>query len=136
MESKNALAFIKIIENLVQAYVERWVDLTRLASLEARLAGRALVSLSILYAIFGFLLFSGWLCTLTLLFIGLASIQHNWLFASIVIILINLSLLAMVAFLISKKRKDISFSATRRQFHNKVKLINKRKPHGRAKTTN
>lgn len=123
MSDKNILTFLKIIENVLYGYLERTVNLIRLATLEVKLTTRAIRQLFTLYFIFGLLLFSTWLCLLTAIFTALLVIQHSILIASLGILGFNLILLVIIWLFILKTKKNMFFPATRRQLN-----LNRNKP--------
>jgi hypothetical protein len=113
---KSGLIFV--IKTLIESYIRRLRNLTYLASLEAKLAGRTLIKIIILLIIFGFLLASIWFSLLLVIFIYLVSLHYSWLFASAIITFINIFLSSAVFFYILYIKQYLLFPATRKQISN------------------
>lgn len=86
-----------------------------LIGLEARLAGRSLMSIIILSIIFALLITTTWSCLLIILFLYLIALTWTPLQALIIILSLNLILLIFVASSIAKFKKKLLFPETRRR---------------------
>lgn len=85
-----------------------------LVEMEARLAGRSVVKLLILYLLSGVLLLSIWMCINGMCFAYLISLQFSFIFSFFLMTIINLMLWLVVALAIVKTAKNFSFTRTRR----------------------
>lgn len=124
MKHKKSLGLVFILKNLLQAYLKRLSDLSHLAGLEAKLAGRTIITLTLLSIILVFIVLSTWLSLLLLVFIFLVSLHYTLLFASLVITGLNFFLLIILYFSMVRIKKNLYFPATRRQLAN-MNLISK-----------
>lgn len=106
---------IMVIINLLRAYFKSFSNFGQLISLEARLAGKALNRIIFLVFLISLLLFSTWFSLLVILFLSILSLNFSPLTAAFVILICNLLLLITVFILIKIQRKNLYFSATRRQ---------------------
>ena len=109
---------IIIIKNLIESYIERLGQLSYLASLEARLAGRTLLHITGLLFIAGFLLASIWFSLLLIVFFYLISLYFSALTAAVTIACINILVFAAIVSYIFRIKKNLFFPATRRQISN------------------
>ena len=103
------------ITNLVLLYIKRVSDLVNLAAIEAQLALKTLVILAILIFIVGSLLTACWITILTFIFFYLVSLNLSYLISSAIIVGINITVLAIVLFIIYKIKDNLFFPATRHQ---------------------
>jgi uncharacterized membrane protein YqjE len=125
MRNKTTQTLFAIFSNLIHAYVKRITDLVQLAGLEARLAGKTLIQISILIYIVSVLLISTWFCMLLLLFIYLVSLQFTWVVAAFIITILNVALLFVTIFSILKIKRNLFFPATRRQLEITKAMLDK-----------
>lgn len=117
-KNKKRSTLILIIKNLAQMYLNRLGNIAQLASLEAQLARKTLATIVFLFLILAFLLISTWMSLLLLLFIYLISLHYSLLFASSVIVGLNIILLLVIVLYLQKIKKNLFFPATRRQLSN------------------
>ena len=110
-----------LIRNLIRAYLKRLSDITRLAKLEARLAGKSFIRILFLLFILGFLFMSGWLCILLMLFLCFISLQFSFLSSALIITFINLLLMIGILLYVKHLKKALFFPVTRKQL-NETKL--------------
>jgi hypothetical protein len=80
---------------------------------EAKLAGKSIASILILYLMTGTVLTAIWFCLLAMCFLGLTLLHLNPLLSLLIIVVFNIILLIIIALLISKSKRDISFTRTR-----------------------
>jgi hypothetical protein len=114
MEEDNS-NIITLGVNLIQAYLKRLSDLAHLANLEAKLALKTLVNLTILLFVGILLLLASWCSLLTLLFIYLVSLNLSWLVSAAIVCAVNITLLISVICYMFAIKKYLFFPATRRQ---------------------
>lgn len=88
-----------------------------LIGLEARLAGRSLISIIILSVMFAILLTSTWLCVLAMLFFYLTSLQWTAQLSLLILVLLNIILLIIITLVISKFKRKLLFPHTRRRLN-------------------
>lgn len=110
---KTSLALVLI--DLIQAYIRRFVDIVELASLEAKLAVKTLLNLTILFFILCILIISSWLSVLLLAFFYLISLNFSPLSASSIIVLANVCLIMICCFTMWKMKHNLFFPSTRKQ---------------------
>jgi hypothetical protein len=118
MANKRKPGFSKAILNLiilVPTIFSLFSKIFALVGLEARLAGRSLVTILILAILFGMVLTTTWLCVLSLLLVYLIT-QMSLVLSLGIIIAINLFLLLVIAFAMSKMKNNLSFPVIRRHF--------------------
>lgn len=89
-----------------------------LIELEARSAGKSIVSLLILYLIAGSLLTSTWLCIIAMCFIYFISLHLSWILSLLIIVIVNLLLLIITTLVVSKAKNNLSFEKTRQLLRN------------------
>src|SRR5580658_1334262 len=89
-----------------------------LVEIEARSAGKSIISLLIMYLIAGSLLTSVWLCMLAMCFIFFISSHLSWLLSLFIIIVINILLLIINMICILKSKDNLSFAKTRELLRN------------------
>lgn len=114
MADKKALSLIKIFKNLIQAYVQRITDITHLASLEARLAIKTLITISILCLVIVLFAISFWLNLLLVFYLYLVSLHYSFLASAIFILGLNFVAILVTYLVIRKIKKNLFFPATRR----------------------
>ena len=115
---KNKPNLFAVLTSLIRLQIKRFADLTQLASLEAKLAGKSFIRILVLIYIMGFFLLSTWLGLLVILFVWLISLQVSWLMAAFVVTLLNFTTLIIILFTILKMKQNLFFPATRRQIAN------------------
>lgn len=115
MKQKKALGIVFILKDLLQAYLKRLSDLSELAGLEAKLAGRTLITLVLLGVLMVFLILSTWFSLLLLLFVFLIYLHCSLILASSIITGLNVVALVILYFSMVKIKKNLYFPATRRQ---------------------
>jgi len=84
-----------------------------LVEIEARLAGRNLVTLLVLYLMLGSLLTSLWLCLLGLLFLYLITVQSSWALGLMIILVFNLLFLIIIGIIMIRLKNNLLFPETR-----------------------
>src|SRR5471030_3037449 len=115
MKNNKRQRLFSLVKDIVQTYFQKLSDIQQLAKLEARLAGRSLISLIIAIIIIGFLVGSAWLSLLLMLFIFLFSFLHfSLLLAAFVVVILNLLCLAFACWWLIRAKKNLFFKATRR----------------------
>lgn len=115
MKRKKPISFFGLIQDILEIYLERTIDLIRLISLEKELAKKTALQVLILSFIFAVLFISTWLSLLTLFFLGLRALHINDLISALLIVVLNASLLAAIWFYIVKIKEDMFFPVTRKQ---------------------
>lgn len=80
---------------------------------DAKLAGKSLVSLIILYIFISVIFTSTWLCLLAMLFVYLIMLKLSWLAALSIIFILNLLLMTIIALIMLKVKDNLSFQSTR-----------------------
>lgn len=115
MDNKKEVGFFTIVMNLFEAYLKRLTDLAHLAGLEARLAFKTLITISLLFVVIFFLLSLSWISMLITLFLYLMSLHYSALFAALAVMLSNLITIAFITTYIFIIKKNLSFPATRNQ---------------------
>ena len=115
MENENSSSLTGLIKNLASTFFKLVSDMTRLAKMEAELAGKSLVNIIILTFLLGSLLTSTWLCISALIAFALVSLQLGWLVSLAIVTLLNILLMVAIVVVIVSKKKNLSFPATRRQ---------------------
>lgn len=118
MTKKESSNIFGIFKNLLLSHAKRLVDLFYLANLEARLAGKTLVSLIVMAVLLLFLLSSTWLSLLFLIFFIFLYFNFSQLFAATIIFLLNLLMIGAIYIYVRIIRKNLTFPATRRQLAN------------------
>lgn len=127
------VGLVGVIKNLVQTLLHFLGDLTSLASLEARLAGKSLLSLVLLTFVLGAFFISAWLCFLALLTVFFVSVlQYSWLVSLSLVLLSNLLMILVVGFVMAKLKDNLLFRATRRQ----LGLLREEPAHEQSATEN
>ncbi len=86
-----------------------------LIGIEARLAGRSLMSIIILSLTFALLITTTWSCLLIMLFLYLVSLTWSAQQALLIILSLNILLLIIIALSIAKFKKKLLFPETRRR---------------------
>lgn len=89
-------------------------NIISLLLIEARLAGKSIITILILSVIFSTLLISTWLCALALLFMFF-TIHLGPILSMTLLLLINLLLLLVIGLIISKTKNNLTFPITREQ---------------------
>lgn len=90
-------------------------NLSSLVGMEARLAGKTLVVLVMLAIMGGIVLASVWLCLLAMFFIYLTANHWTPLQSLALLLGLNIVLLCIIGFVMSKCKKNLTFPETRRQ---------------------
>lgn len=93
-----------------------------LIGLEARLAGKSLVSIIILSVMVVLLFTTTWICVMLLIFFYLLSLSWTIMESLFIIMTLNLILLIIVAFSINKFKKRLLFPETRRRIRHARKV--------------
>lgn len=112
-----------IIKNLIKAHIARISDIATLASLEATLARKTLLTIIILGGITIILFISCWLSLLAWFFLYLLSFHLTPMLSAFILFLSHLFILGLVLIYIIKIKKRLFFPATRRQITNLSKGI-------------
>lgn len=112
---KKSSSLWKIAKTVLESFLLRYQSLASLAKLEAKLARYSIKKIIIFSAISLVIFLSSWFALLALLFVYLISLQFTSLMSMLIVFAVNLFiLLILIAYTLSLK-KDLSFSATRRQ---------------------
>lgn len=105
---------LKVV-TLVPTLFSVFTNITALVGWEAKRAGKSVVTI-ILFAFFAaFLLTTIWLCLLGILFLYLVSLHWTEIQALLFIILVNVILLGVIGFVISKVKNNLTFPLIRKQ---------------------
>ena len=118
MDDSNHTNITTLLKTLIETYIKRLSNLTQLASLEAKLAGKTLIKITILLLIAIFLVASAWFSLLLVTYLYLVSLHYSWLCSAIIVACINIFLLVLVLMYILIIKKYLFFPATRRQIGN------------------
>jgi len=89
--------------------------LTSLVGMEARLAGRSLIILVMLSIVGGILLAAIWICVLAMFYIYLIAWHWSPLQILALITVLNIVLLFIIGWVMSKFKRNLTFPETRRQ---------------------
>jgi hypothetical protein len=117
MDNQEQPSLLMSMLHLIQAYLNRLSDIMHLASLEARLALKTLVSLTLLFFFLFILLLSSWLSVMMLLFVTLLSWHYSLIFSAAIITVLNLSLLIIGTLYSLKLKRNLFFPATRKHIY-------------------
>lgn len=134
MEDQSNQSFYTILNTIIGTYFKLFSEIVKIINLEALLASQSLVKIIILSSIAFVIVISTWLCVLVLLFFCLTSLHCNWLLATSIITLFNILILLIILIVIFQLKKNLSFSATRRQISN-ISITNKERINERIETT-
>lgn len=113
---------IKDVLLLVPNLVSIARNITTLINLEARLAGKTALVLIVLSVVYAVLIVSVWLCVLALLFIYLLSLHLSPSLSLLVILVLNIALLVIIGFIISRIKKNLFFPVTSKQCRDLCKI--------------
>lgn len=127
MKKKTALRLAVLLGRWVQSYFEHVKNLMQLASLETQLALKSVLRILMLSVVFAMLVVTTWIGLLAALFVFLLSLHLSWLLTFLIVGLLNISMLVGVGLLILRVKKDMSFTATRRQWHKVEKRTTKKR---------
>lgn len=89
--------------------------ISTLIGFEARLAGRSIVVLLILSLVVGSLLTTIWLCVLAILSFYLISWHWSWVQSFVFIAMLNILLLILIGFIMSRVKENLTFPILRKQ---------------------
>jgi uncharacterized membrane protein YqjE len=115
MAKKKSVNFFALLIHLLEAHIKRVSDLLRLVNLEAKLAGKSLLSLIFIAVLMLLLLGSTWLSILGLLFFSLLAAQLSPVISSAIVLGVNILALLLSTWYVQRLIKRMSFPATRRQ---------------------
>jgi hypothetical protein len=101
-------------------------NLARLVSLEARLAGRSILSVVFFAIFFSILLAASWACVLALIYVYFVSLHWSPMETLFLMVAINLLSLLIMGLIISRVKKNILFPETCQQLHNLFHLTNRK----------
>lgn len=107
---------------LIKSSISLLGDLLDLLVTEAKLAGKSAMALCGVMAFMGILCISTWLCVLGAIFLSLISIGLDHINAFLILAGFNLFLIILMICLARSYRKNLGFSATRRQLSNKPEI--------------
>ena len=119
MATKKKATFSKALLNLLIVVPTLFSMINKaimLIGLEARLAGRSIITIIIFTFVFGISLTSTWLCILAMLYNYFLSLHWSWQLAGSLIILLNLLLMIVSAIILSKSKNNLTFPVTRKHF--------------------
>lgn len=86
-----------------------------LLKIEARLAGKSLIILTVVLLGVFVLLITSWICVLSMALIYFISLHWSLLYSLFMVFLINIVLLAILGFIICRVKQNLSFPETRYQ---------------------
>lgn len=115
MPKRKPLGLINVAIHLIQAYVNRFIDLTQLASLEARLAVKTLVMIAIMAVVMLVFIASTWGSLQLLFFFYLISLKFTFISASLMLVGLNFIVLLTIGLYIKRIKRHLYFPATRKQ---------------------
>jgi uncharacterized membrane protein YqjE len=118
MDDQSNQSLYNIVNAIIGAYLKLISDVIKIVNLEAILAKKSFVRIIILTMLAGTILFSTWLSLLGLLLLYLIKLNYSWLLAMSAITLLNVIILFIIFIVIMQLKKNLSFSATRRQISN------------------
>lgn len=101
--------------DLFAAYLKRITDLLHLAALEAQLAIKSLVVISMLTFLLSSIITVTWLSLLGLVFFYLTSIAFSSLAACSVVVGLNIIVLFLIFYFIYRLKENLFFPSTRHQ---------------------
>lgn len=125
MANKKGMHIGKLLLKLVVLVPTVFSLLSNVASLlriEARLAGKSIVTIITLTLLSFVLLFSTWGCILVMLFIYLTSLHLSMLLSIFALILLNIFLLIIICFSIKSAKRNLSFPETSHQLKKITKI--------------
>lgn len=108
---------------LIKSSISLLSDLVDLLATEAKLAGKSVVALCGVMIFIFILCISTWLCLLGAGFLLLLSVGLNHISALLILAGFNLLLMVMMLCLAKSYKKNLKFSATRRQLANKSEVL-------------
>lgn len=106
------------ITTLAKAYLSMLEDIIGVVTLEARLALKSLIYISIILASIVLLLICCWICLLASLFVGLMALGLNSFISLLLLVALNLMIIVALLGLIYKFKQNLRFKATRKQINN------------------
>ena len=118
MDDQSKQSLYNIVNTIIGAYFKVISDTFKVVKLEAILAKNSFIKIVILAMFAGTILFSTWLSLLGLLLLYLIKLNFSWLLAVSAVILLNVIILFIIVIIILQLKKNLYFSATRRQIVN------------------
>lgn len=121
MTAKRESYFSRIVitaVKMVPALFSLFNHFLLLVELDARRAGKSLITISVLALILVFLLTSIWICLLGMVLIGLLSLKLSWIVSLLIIMGINILLFIIMGLIIVRLKNKLFFPKTRRLLRN------------------
>lgn len=106
---------IRTLIVLIPSLVSLFSNITTLVSIEARLAGKSILSIVVLSLFLASLLTTMWICILALAFVYLVSLHISIMISLTILLLSNLILFCIIVLIIARKRNKLLFPMTRQQ---------------------
>ena len=122
MDDENNTGLLTIITDIFATNFRLVCELTELAKLESKLAGKSLLKIIALSFIIGTFITSTWACIMALIIYYL-HLHFSWPLTLTIAILFNLSGLILIMTLIIKYKNNLFFPALRRQLSGKIERI-------------
>lgn len=126
---KAEFAFTKILARLLKNIIEIAGDTFSLAMLEFQLFGKSLVTILVLLGCGMAFLLVFWLVASLTLVLGLISLHLDRLLALLLVGILNLLLLLLTVFFITRTKRQMKIAATRRQVASYASTYEKFKSH-------
>lgn len=115
MAKKKGTGFFTTVKNLIQAHIQRVVDLASLANLEAQLAKRTFITL-LTYGVILLILGGSSLLWLSLsIFFSLVHFGISYLISAILVFALHILFVLGISLYISKIKQNLTFPSTRKQ---------------------
>lgn len=112
MPKYELLEIAKLTTELFKRQASRSKYLFKLFNLEARLAKKSLKGVVLLSLLFILLVISAWFSLITFILFLLHSFKISWLVSSLIVVIINVTLLATVYLILVKLKNNIFFPRT------------------------
>lgn len=114
-DSQPTQSLRELFNSLTHTFFKTIKDLGCLARAEARLAGKSLIHILLLTIVIRILAIITWISLCGALGFYLFYLLNNWALSFLIIAIVNGVLLGLTAWTILQKKKNLLFSATRRQ---------------------